>query len=171
MGKRKFAGKPLMYVQQPDNRKPKAPMQSVYSSPKKKKKPASDTDTENTEKKPVKRKQASQKKSPDKKESNSGKNEKETDTSPESKEKEEIEEKEETPEKKPFKDMDIREKVLYFMEKPEYVPKKKCEVKTSGRNYRGIIIDFKEEIVWMRSGRRSVKIPIGDIKEIRMLGF
>lgn len=171
MGKKKFAGKPLMYVQQPDNHKPTAPMQSLYSTPKKKKKPAADTDTENTEKKPMKKKQTSQKKSPDKKESNIEENEEKTDTYQKSREKEETQEKEETAEKKQFKDMDIREKALYFKEKPEHVPRKKCEVKTSGRNYRGIIIDFKEEIVWMRSGRRSVKVPIEDIREIRMIGF
>lgn len=77
------------------------------------------------------------------------------------------------PRDKKFKDMTLEEKVYYFAYAPALSPKLKCEVRTNNRSYRGRIVDFVENEVYMRMGRRKTpeKIPFDSIRDIRLLGF
>src|SRR5699024_1607668 len=55
---------------------------------------------------------------------------------------------------KKFKDMTLEERVFYFADAPPLSPKLRCEVQTAKRSYRGKIVDFAENIVYIRVGRR-----------------
>ncbi|WP_190279426.1 CotO family spore coat protein [Ornithinibacillus gellani] len=72
-----------------------------------------------------------------------------------------------------FKDMKLLEKIAYLAEKPTHVPKMKCELKTAERNYRGIIMELKDEVVHMQVVRKPgiTAIPITSVTDVRMLGF
>lgn len=72
-----------------------------------------------------------------------------------------------------FKDMDLIEKIAHLAEKPTHVPKMKCELKTKERNYRGIIMELKDDVVHMQVVRKPgiTAIPLTSITEVRMLGF
>jgi len=74
---------------------------------------------------------------------------------------------------KKFKDMTLLEKVKYFADEPNHIPRIKCEIKTADKSYRGKIMDFDGETVFMRVGNRVHlrKVPFGEIQRIRMLGF
>jgi len=76
-------------------------------------------------------------------------------------------------EEKPFKDMTIKERVAYFVQQTERWPAIKCEVRTEQHIYRGIIRDFKDQVVFMNVEKRVQmrEIPFEDITHIRMLGF
>lgn len=166
MGKKNIARDPLLYIHQPVNRQPEAPMQYSYVTPKKSGdtvvQPKSEAAGSTQSARPIKR----------------GTYYKELDGNEESENEETVDESVEDGqpsmnEDKKFKDMTIKEKVAYFADNPNYAPKVKCEVKTEDKTYRGIITDFEENIVYMRFGNRSVKtqIPLDNIKNIRMLGF
>lgn len=77
------------------------------------------------------------------------------------------------PRDKKFKEMSLEEKVFYFAYAPATSPTLRCEVMTSERSYRGKIVDFIENEVYMRVGRRisPEKIPFETIRDIRLLGF
>ena len=80
-------------------------------------------------------------------------------------------ESEEVVEEKPFQKMTLGEQLNYLTGKPAYAPRLTCEIKTEGRAYRGVILDYKEGIVTIRSGNRSIEIPQETIKQIRMLSL
>ncbi|GAB3789780.1 CotO family spore coat protein [Virgibacillus kimchii] len=72
-----------------------------------------------------------------------------------------------------FNERTLEEKISYFTDAPTYAPKKRCEIKTDNKTYRGIITDRDEEHVFVRVGNRSkaMKIMINEITSIRLLGF
>lgn len=166
MGKKNIARDPLLYIHQPANIQPKAPMQYSYITPKKAgdtvEKPKSEAAGSTQSARPIKR----------------GTYYKDLDGMEESETDEALDESVEDDQPamdadKKFKDMTIEEKVVYFANTPSFAPKVKCEVKTEEKIYRGLITDFEENIVYMRFGNRSVKtqIPLDTINSIRMLGF
>ncbi|SHM40916.1 CotO family spore coat protein [Gracilibacillus kekensis] len=75
--------------------------------------------------------------------------------------------------KKKFKDMTLKEKVIYFASMPFHVPKVKCELQTERKKYVGIIEDFQNQMVMVKvaSKQAPVSIPIDHIKEINLIGF
>lgn len=75
--------------------------------------------------------------------------------------------------RKQFKEMSIKERVLYLVESPTYAPKLKCEVNTENQSYRGIITEFKDDTVFIQVPRKSVatQVPLANIKDIRLIGF
>lgn len=159
MGEKKFAKNPLLYIHQPSIGTPKAPMQHQYTTPKKA--PAEQVvtkETKSVQTRPVKRDNFSKK-------SGSG----EDDTNEAADESDESSDQE----RKKFKDMTLNERIEYFINSPKHVPVMKCEVKTEERNYRGIIVDFKEENIIMRVGRRTstTGIPFEKVDDIRLIGF
>lgn len=159
MGDRKQPKSPLLYIQQPHIKTPEASMQSHYMTPKKQR----DTKVQNSIKRPVSRQKFTKLKDDD---------QKETFESSEANEEEQAEV-DAPQEKKKFKDMTLEERIDYFLTTPEHVPVMKCEVKTNGRNYRGIIVDQQDDKVYMRVGRRTTPtaIPFETIKEINLIGF
>ncbi|SFD39194.1 Spore coat protein CotO [Lentibacillus persicus] len=159
MGNRKQAKSPLLYIQQPQIKTPEASMQSHYMTSKKQR----DTKVQNSIKRPGSRQKFTKLKDDDQEETFelSGENEKEQS------------EDHRPREKKKFKDMTLDERVEYFLDTPDHAPIMKCEVKTEGRNYRGIIVDYQDDNVYMRVGRRTTptSIPFETIKEINLIGF
>lgn len=168
MKNKRYAKNPLLYIHQPDVGTPAASMQSSYRASKRNSSPQSET--HETGRKIKGRPQRRQGK-----------------PMPEIKEVEDIQsesslDKNENPKEefindhtgsKKFKDMTLFEKVKYFADDPSHIPKMKCEIKTEERTYRGIIVDFDGETVFMRMGRRvnTRKVLFKEIKRIRMLGF
>ncbi|MUK90562.1 hypothetical protein GMD78_19585 [Ornithinibacillus sp. L9] len=180
MGKRKIANDPLMYIHQPRLKRSGAKMQHQYSSTNKKsEKNTSAKAEENNEqqKKTIPKRpsgnrftQQLQEQKPNtiKKPIKAKKNE------PTEEENESSEEQMENAreERRKFKDMTLREKVEYFARTPKHLPKLKCEIKTSERSYRGVVLEIKkDDTVLMLAGRKSVSIVFDDIQEVRMLGF
>ncbi|WP_375052286.1 CotO family spore coat protein [Virgibacillus sp. JSM 102003] len=159
MGEKKFAKSPLLYIHQPSIGTPKAPMQHQYTSPKKA--PAEQVvtqETKNVQMRPLRRDNFNKKSDSEIEDTNE-----EDDDSDESSDQE----------RKKFKDMTLNERIDYFVNPPKHVPAMKCEVKTEERNYRGTIVDLKEENVIMRLGRRTstTEIPFDSINDIRLIGF
>lgn len=159
MGKNHYKKQPLLYIQQPDTEVPPAYMQRDYYTPRKQEnaeavpniKPrrriAPSIDQFHVFTDPVEE---------------TGETEQPVDT----------EEKTFT-EEKPFKDMTIKERVAYFVQQTERELAIKCEVRTEHHIYRGIIKDFKDQVVFMNVEKRVQmrEIPFEDITHIRMLGF
>lgn len=191
MGKKRFARDPLLYIQQPTIRTPEAPMQSNYiTSREKKESPVESVQPveqvkrakpiqkgsppmEPPQKKPIKKKNAfhQQLSKPAPKQQPTSKTNTTTELNEEVDDYEEKEQEGREPTK--FIDMTLEEKVAYFSDAPSYAPKMRCEIKTAERSYRGVITDAKDDEVFIQVGKRSTsrKIPMADIKEIRMLGF
>lgn len=74
----------------------------------------------------------------------------------------------------PFKEMTILDKVHYLLNREEHLPKLICEVETKERKYRGMVSDFKDQIVYLRTGQRYLTvndIPFADIIQISLVGF
>jgi len=74
---------------------------------------------------------------------------------------------------KKFSEMNLIEKVDYFLNRSEQAPKLRSEIITSEQTYRGIITDYKDDHVLIRLGRRasSTEIPMNQVEEINLLGF
>ncbi|MYL32209.1 hypothetical protein GLW08_05495 [Pontibacillus yanchengensis] len=72
-----------------------------------------------------------------------------------------------------FKEMDLEEKVDYFVNLPSQVPRMKCEVMTEEKSYRGWIQDYQDGIVHMKILQRPfrVELPFESIKDIVLRGF
>jgi|SRR5690625_2874149 len=163
MTKRKYAKDPMLYIQQPDNKQPRASMQHSYRTRK------VTTSIEGGG--------YSRSRSFFDEEREARQNEENLELAEEEEVFEEEEEstvqlKEEDNRKK-FNDRTLEEKINYFANSPEYAPKKKCEIKTENKIYRGIITERDEEHVYIRVGNRAraVKITINEIKNIKLLGF
>ncbi|WP_042148945.1 CotO family spore coat protein [Paucisalibacillus sp. EB02] len=167
----KYANEPLMYIHQPTQGKPHAPMQHFYTTPKQPKTLAPTPEIKKkTIKTPVKKipslssfaGEAPQDKP---KYSSSAVQERKTPESSLSQEQKDQEN------KKKFKDMTIQEKITYFLNSSNHLPRMRCEVLTEERKYRGIILNLEDNEVQMRVGRRTVFIKKEDIQDIQLLGL
>ncbi|WP_082234629.1 CotO family spore coat protein [Halobacillus massiliensis] len=74
-----------------------------------------------------------------------------------------------------FRDMDLEEKVRYFVELPPQVPKMKCQVTAFERNetFKGYINSYEDGIVRMKTFQKPFQqeFPFEEIKDIRLIGF
>lgn len=153
----RFAKDPLLYIQQARTEKTRANMQHQYRS--KKEKPQEKiqgSKEEQTSDRMVKRFRA----------------ENFYEAQDSVKEKEELED---TANKKrdgkSFKNMTIDEQLIYLTDRSPYAPKLTCEIKTEKRTYRGIVLQYQDEIAKIRSGKRNIEVPNTSIKQIRILGL
>ncbi|PGM91084.1 spore coat CotO family protein [Bacillus cereus] len=92
-------------------------------------------------------------------------------------EQEEQEEQEErvrtVPYNKSFKDMNNEEKIHFLLNRPHYIPKIRCRIRTTTVSYIGSIITYRNGIVSIMppNSMRDVRLSIEDIKSIDMAGF
>lgn len=161
MGDKKMAKSPLLYIQQPGIKEPRAPMQSHYKTP------GQHNRTGKIKKHPFNRNYFNQKQ--DIYDEAEGEAESAEESSDDHKQDDADTENQQ--ERKKFKDMNLEERIHYFLNTPEHVPVMRAEVKTEDRNYRGKIVDYQDDNVYMRVGRRTTEIPFDTIKEIRLIGF
>ncbi len=161
MVKRKYARNPMLYIQQPDNKSPKASMQHSYRTKKV-------STSKSLEGGSVRSRSFfdEEREAREYEESIVFEEELNEDDDPQV-------HSEDKNARKKFNDRTLEEKIKYFTDAPSYAPKKKCEVKTENKIYRGIIMDRDEEHVFIRLANRSraVKIMINEIKNIKLLGF
>lgn len=178
------AKKPLMYINQPDMESPKASMQQHYVSSKKKKSEEGNKDepAPKSEKPPIKRRSGKYKsmKHKEKTDVYDGEDEQESFDKYEAHDDKYEEQVENTTEKdtdshrrKSFKEMSLEEKISYFVDTPSYAPRLRCEIKTDQKSYRGVLTDWVDEDVYIRTGNRktSTRIAFSTIKDIQILGF
>lgn len=155
MGKNKhFAGSPLLYIQQPTTTAPIAPMQHNYYTPKHHTNLPDQIESATSGKVPKKVNRSTI----------------DQDIAEESV----IEEtSEDLADQIKFKDMTIKQKVNYFISRPDHAPLIRCEIKTNEKNYRGVITGFENDHVLIRVGRMSSssEVALNDIINIRIIGF
>lgn len=167
MGPKRYARDPLLYIHQPKMQMPEAQMQHQYYTPRQSRQARPDVDNVNNHKQKRNRTTLMKRDYFDESDDEEWY---EMETL-----KEDTKTKEDTkPKSHSFKDMTLIEKVHYFVNVPEHLPKIKCIVETADNRYRGIITDFKDNIVYMKTGKRmliSNEIPFEDIKSIQMIGF
>lgn len=173
MARRRYARKPLLYIQQSGIKNPHAYMQDHYTSPAKSKQSAvkektnmPDTSSNVLETHGQGPKRVA-KASVDQEEEQVV-----ADTIPEK----EIEEKNNLNTEKErikFSDMTLKQKIAYFINKPSNFPRMRCVVNTDEKAYRGTIVGFEDNCVHIRSSKRSsaISVPLDRIKDIRLLGF
>lgn len=154
MGNKRLAKTPLLYIQQPTISTPIAPMQHNYYTPKHNHEVSNHKSTKNKRTIPLKRNRSANPQ----------------DTYEEALEEEPSEE--DAGESK-FKDMTIKQKVYYFINRSEHAPSIRCQVKTNEKKFHGVITGFENDHVFIRVGRRSSssEIPLSDIIDIRIIGF
>jgi len=72
--------------------------------------------------------------------------------------------------RKAFRDLNTEEKLLYLLNRPHYIPKILCEVKTKTESHTGFIVSLENDVVMLRSQKHFVmkKILFQDIIDIRM---
>lgn len=72
-----------------------------------------------------------------------------------------------------FKDLDLRGKIDYLLNKPQHLPPLKCEIRTSESIHHGIIIRFEEPYVYIKSRRhpQPKQIVFDQIVSIRILSL
>jgi hypothetical protein len=172
----KFANEPLLYIQQSTSSMPNAPMQHFYTTPRKSiKSEAPTVEAEKKTKQPAIKRRPSISSYlgsaiPDNETMAKGQPEELNNTNNTvQKEMKETKETKET--KKKFKDMTINEKIDYFINTPSHLPRMRCEVITLERKYRGTILDFKDNEIQMRVGKKIILLKLEDITEIQLLGF
>lgn len=160
MGNKRFAENPLLYIQQPTISTPEVPMQHHYYTPKQNHQPQ-EQDNKNVA---VKHTRPLRRNYPVKNEAIIEETESESLAEVENKE---------IPNQSKFKDMTLKQKVSYFIDRPSHAPEMRCEIKTDEKKVQGIITGEEDEDVLIRIGRRSSssKIPFDEITDIRMLGF
>jgi len=153
---------PLLYIHQPDVKRRGAHMQRGYVTPRE------ESRIEGRRKKPRTIRKSSYFKSLHLDESDKLDSDDEVDES-----EEKPESIDRPPRDKRFKDMSLEEKVYYFAYAPATSPTLRCEIMTNERSFRGNIVDFIDDEVYMRVGRRisPEKIPFENIQDIRLLGF
>jgi len=203
MSKRsKFANEPLLYIQQPIQGKPNAPMQHFYTTPKNSSSSSPNPETKKkTTQTPIKKRptispfqnstvenpqemKVSKQNSPEQEKApiQSTKKRRTSLSSFHNDAVEPVQELQQTEvnssqdikereDKKNFKDMNIQEKIDYFLNTSSHLPRMRCEVITVERKYRGIILGLEDNEVQMRVGRRTVFINQEDIKDIQLLGL
>ncbi|QDP39806.1 CotO family spore coat protein [Radiobacillus deserti] len=168
---KRFSRKPMLYIQQPELGKPSAKMQVNYRTTKKRKASAEKSVPE----KPVKDEKAKTKKRikqltdiPV-----------EEDTSVDeiadssSSSSDEADENTNSSRRRRFKELSMEERIEYFMNVPSNVPRMKCQVITEETKYRGIITDYKDNIVYMRVTKRPfrVQLNLDEILDVQLIGF
>ncbi|HDR7376971.1 spore coat CotO family protein [Bacillus toyonensis] len=77
------------------------------------------------------------------------------------------------PYNKSFKDMNNEEKIHFLLNRPHYIPKVRCRIKTTTVSYIGSIISYRNGTVSIMppNSMRDVRLSIEDIKSIDMAGF
>ena len=77
------------------------------------------------------------------------------------------------PYNKSFKDMNNEEKIHFLLNRPHYIPKVRCRIKTATVSYVGSIISYRNGIVTIMppNSMRDIKLSIEDIQSISMAGF
>src|SRR5690625_1785009 len=150
-----YARNPLLYIKESTTSTPVAPMQHNYYTPKHRHSSRDETPRKNVRRVPLTRNRFS-KYQPIVEESI-----------------EEGEPEEESLEDKKFKDMTIRQKVDYFINRSVHAPIIRSEIQTNEKKYHGVITGFENDHVFIRIGRRSTssEIPLHDITDIRIIGF
>ncbi|MCF3942091.1 CotO family spore coat protein [Oceanobacillus alkalisoli] len=148
MDKERYAKAPLLYIHQARTEKINANMQEYYRSSKmkaaeKKEKPSNPGRIKRTV--PIYN-------------HNSVSDESETDDTEREKDKN-------------FQDMTVEEQLIYLADKPSYAPRLICEIRTTERSYKGIVLDYKDGAATIRSGRRSLQLPYETIERIRLLSL
>ncbi|WP_270392795.1 spore coat CotO family protein [Bacillus paranthracis] len=93
-------------------------------------------------------------------------------------EEEELEQKQKEPVRtvpynKSFKDMNNEEKIHFLLNRPHYIPKVRCRIKTATISYVGSIISYRNGIVAIMppNSMRDISLSIEEIKSIDMAGF
>ncbi|GAA0491985.1 hypothetical protein GCM10008986_17760 [Salinibacillus aidingensis] len=76
-------------------------------------------------------------------------------------------------EDKKFRDMTVEEKISYLTRLPSQMPKMKCEVLTEDQRYRGLIQDFNDDTIRMRTVQKPyrVELSLSDIEDVKLMGF
>ncbi|MGG5736791.1 MULTISPECIES: spore coat CotO family protein [Bacillus cereus group] len=77
------------------------------------------------------------------------------------------------PYNKSFKDMNNDEKIHFLLNRPHYIPKVRCRIKTATVSYVGSIISYRNGIVFImpQNSMRDIRLSIDDIQSISMAGF
>ncbi|WP_439876543.1 spore coat CotO family protein [Bacillus mycoides] len=77
------------------------------------------------------------------------------------------------PYNKSFKDMNNDEKIHFLLNRPHYIPKVRCRIKTATVSYIGSIISYRNGIVFImpQNSMRDIRLSIDDIQSINMAGF
>lgn len=77
------------------------------------------------------------------------------------------------PYNKSFKDMNNEEKIHFLLNRPHYIPKIRCRIRTTNVSYIGSIISYRNGIVSIMppNSMRDIRLSIEDIKSIDMAGF
>ncbi|MGG2938277.1 spore coat CotO family protein [Bacillus pacificus] len=77
------------------------------------------------------------------------------------------------PYNKSFKDMNNEEKIHFLLNRPHYIPKVRCRIKTATVSYVGSIISYRNGIVVIMppNSMRDIRLSIEDIQSISMAGF
>ncbi|WP_242272118.1 CotO family spore coat protein [Bacillus cereus group sp. BfR-BA-01310] len=77
------------------------------------------------------------------------------------------------PHNKSFKAMSNKEKINFLLNRPHYIPKVRCRIKTATISYVGSIISYQNGVVSIMpsNSMRDIKLPIKEIKSIDMAGL
>ncbi|MES9667233.1 hypothetical protein CN941_11135 [Bacillus cereus] len=77
------------------------------------------------------------------------------------------------PYNKSFKDMNNDEKIHFLLNRPHYIPKVRCRIKTATVSYVGSILSYRNGIVVIMppNSMRDIRLSIEDIKSIDMAGL
>ncbi|MFB7139577.1 CotO family spore coat protein [Gottfriedia sp. NPDC056225] len=75
--------------------------------------------------------------------------------------------------KKPFKAMTNEEKVLFMINKPHYIPKVECRIRTEKDLYIGYIMGYNEGKVSIKVSSKinDIELDIASILSIQMVGI
>lgn len=77
------------------------------------------------------------------------------------------------PHNKSFKDMNNEEKIHFLLNRPHYIPKIRCRIKTATVSYVGSIISYRNGVVSIMppNSMRDIRVSIEEIKSIDMAVF
>ncbi len=77
------------------------------------------------------------------------------------------------PHNKAFKDMNNEEKIHFLLNRPHYIPKVRCRIKTATVSYVGSIISYRNGVVSIMppNSMRDIRVSIEEIKSIDMAVF
>lgn len=75
--------------------------------------------------------------------------------------------------KKKFLDMNIEERLEYFLSQPFYAPKVKCEIRTDQRKFVGYIQSIEENSVelLLPGRKKEITVQLDEIEEVNLFGF
>jgi len=171
MESKRYAKEPLLYIHQPTRQQPEARMQQDYYSPPK----AAEQDVPEMVPKQFRQRRVGRRNfpiEPEEDEAELGFGEEEDEERGEIAQVENANS-DQVVKNSHFNDLTIEQKVTYFINMPDNAPVVRCEVDTEERKYRGTIVDSKDDLVFMRVGRRAstTEIPLKDSQEISLLGF